>query len=117
MSLVACKIQGCHRPPVARGLCPAHYQQWKRRGDPEAPRRARGRPWTLGETAKVRNLLDDTPGGIGRVRMGAATELAEDLGRSPDSVRQKLMVLRKWRRIRMAPRALLATSAQDARYR
>ena len=82
----------------------------------EAPRLAKGRPWTARELAKVRKLLDGTPGGIGRVPMGSATDLAEDLGRSPDAVRQKLLTTRKWRRLRMDPRDLLAISAQDARY-
>ncbi len=113
---LTCRIGDCHRPYIARGLCPTHYQYWVRRGDPEAPRIAKGRPWTPRELSKVRKLLDETPGGIGRVPMGSATELAEALGRSPDAVRQKLMTLRKWRRVRKDPRDLLAISAQDARY-
>ena len=113
---LTCTIVDCHRPYIARGLCNTHYVYWKRRGDPEAPRIAKGRPWTVRELAKVRKLLDETPGGIGRVPMGSATELAEELGRSPDAVRGKILTIRKWRRVRMDPRDLLAISAQDARY-
>ena len=113
---LTCRIGDCHRPYIARGLCNTHYVYASRRGDPEAPRLAKGRPWTARELAKVRKLLDGTPGGIGRVPMGSATDLAEDLGRSPDAVRQKLLTTRKWRRLRMDPRDLLAISAQDARY-
>ena len=32
----------------------------------------------------------------------SSAELGDDLGRFPDAVRQKLMVFRKWRRLRMA---------------
>ena len=46
----------------------------------------------------------------------SSAELADDLGRFLDAVRQKLMVFRKWRRLRMARRDLLAISAQDARH-
>ena len=113
---LTCRIGDCHRPRIAKELCNTHYVYAARRGDPEAPRIAKGRPWTVRELARVRKLLDETPGGIGRVRMGAATELAEDLGRSQNSVRQKLLTIRKWRRIRKDPRDLLAISAQDARY-
>ena len=113
---LTCRIGDCHRPRIAKELCATHYVYWKRRGDPLAPRIARGRPWTPRELAKVRKLLDGTPGGTGRVPMGAATDLAESLDRTPDAVRQKLMTLRKWRRVRMDPRDLLAISAQDARY-
>ena len=113
---LTCRIGDCHRPYIARGLCATHYIYWKRRGDPEAPRIAKGRPWTVRELARVRKLLDGTPGGIGRVPMGSATDLAEALGRSQNAVRQKLLTLRKWRRVRMDPRDLLAISAQDARY-
>ena len=114
---LTCRIGDCHRPTVARQLCNTHYVYWKRRGDPEAPRIAKGRPWTARELARVRKLLDGTPGGIGRVPMGSATDLAEALDRSPDAVRGKLMTIRKWRRVRMDPRDLLAISAQDARHR
>ena len=113
---LTCMIVDCHRPYIARGLCATHYVYWKRRGDPEAPRIAKGRPWTVRELARARKLLDETPHGIGRVRMGAATDLAEALDRSPDAVRQKLVTIRKWRRVRIDPRDLLVISAQDARY-
>ena len=113
---LTCRIGDCGRPRIARGLCATHYVYWKRRGDPEAPRIAKGRPWTPRELARVRKLLDGTPGGIGRVPMGSATDLAEALDRSPDAVRGKLLVLRKWRRLRKDPRDLLAISDQDARY-
>lgn len=29
-----CSIPGCHRQHEARGWCAAHYQRWKRHGDP-----------------------------------------------------------------------------------
>ena len=113
---LTCRVRDCHRPRIAKELCSTHYVYWKRRGDPEAPRIAKGRPWTGRELARVRKLLDETPDGIGRVEMGSATELAEDLGRSPNAVRGKILVIRKWRRVRMDPKDLLAISAQDARY-
>ncbi|WP_165873021.1 HNH endonuclease [Nocardioides jejuensis] len=32
---VACSIEGCDQPPKVRGWCGAHYQRWRRFGDPE----------------------------------------------------------------------------------
>jgi hypothetical protein len=29
-----CKIEGCNKPNKARGMCPNHYELWKRNGDP-----------------------------------------------------------------------------------
>lgn len=34
-----CSIEGCERPHWARGLCSAHYQRWRKNGDPLADRR------------------------------------------------------------------------------
>jgi hypothetical protein len=31
-----CSIEGCDRPVLGRGWCTAHYQRWKRHGDPLA---------------------------------------------------------------------------------
>jgi HNH endonuclease len=31
-----CSIEGCDRPVLGRGWCAAHYQRWKRHGDPLA---------------------------------------------------------------------------------
>lgn len=31
-----CRIEGCIRPHLARGLCGAHYHRWERHGDPLA---------------------------------------------------------------------------------
>lgn len=30
-----CSIEGCDKPLVSWGLCPMHYQRWKRHGDPQ----------------------------------------------------------------------------------
>ena len=64
---LTCRIGDCHRPRIARGLCNTHYVYWKRRGDPEAPRIAKGRPWTVRELARVpqavrRDAGRDRPG-------------------------------------------------------
>src|SRR5579862_5256878 len=34
-----CSVDGCERPPVARGWCHAHYDRWYHRGDavPDVP--------------------------------------------------------------------------------
>jgi hypothetical protein len=41
--LGACAVHGCPRPRRARGMCAAHYQQWRRTGvvptQPVRPRR------------------------------------------------------------------------------
>jgi hypothetical protein len=31
-----CSIEGCHKPRDTNGYCPAHYQRWKKHGDPLA---------------------------------------------------------------------------------
>jgi hypothetical protein len=31
-----CSRVGCENEPAARGLCNAHYQDWRRHGDPDA---------------------------------------------------------------------------------
>lgn len=30
-----CKIDACDKPVIGRGLCSAHYNRWRRHGDPE----------------------------------------------------------------------------------
>lgn len=34
-----CSFEGCTTPAHARGLCPKHYQRWRKHGDPEKARR------------------------------------------------------------------------------
>ena len=45
-----CSIPGCINPPLAHGWCPAHYQRWRRHGDPVGGNTSRGEP--------LRYLLD-----------------------------------------------------------
>lgn len=33
---VGCSVEGCDRPHLSRGYCSAHWQRWKRKGDPGA---------------------------------------------------------------------------------
>lgn len=42
--MVSCSISGCGRPVKSRGWCTAHYERWRRTGDPETPHRSPGRP-------------------------------------------------------------------------
>lgn len=38
-----CSINGCDKPPRARGWCTSHYNKWQRYGDPEIASRVGGR--------------------------------------------------------------------------
>src|SRR5690625_7491880 len=35
-----CEVEGCERPHEARGWCKAHYERWRKYGDPLASTRA-----------------------------------------------------------------------------
>ena len=49
---LACSVAGCERGAVALGLCPPHYQRFRRYGDPTAPGGRRQGDWR--ERAKER---------------------------------------------------------------
>lgn len=34
MADATCAVDGCERPKASRGYCPAHYERWKKTGDP-----------------------------------------------------------------------------------
>lgn len=42
-----CSVPGCGRRPRGRGMCGAHYERWRRYGDPEAQGERRGCPTPL----------------------------------------------------------------------
>lgn len=48
MSDVTCSIDGCERASERRGWCSAHYQRWRKHGDPTIDKRSTGRtPCTI----------------------------------------------------------------------
>lgn len=42
MSIIACSVDDCEKPVVARGLCRKHYVRWSRHGDPAIVKVIRG---------------------------------------------------------------------------
>jgi len=40
--MAACSVEGCGRLAYGRGLCSAHWQRWRRHGDPNGGRAAKG---------------------------------------------------------------------------
>lgn len=61
----ACTIDGCTRPHYGRGWCAAHYQRWRRNGDPEG-----GLPTYASLAERLR----------GTVEMGGVPPARPDLG-------------------------------------
>lgn len=53
-----CVVEGCGRPVKTRGWCEAHYERWRRHGDPLAagPVRVPDRVWTACESCGGRPL-------------------------------------------------------------
>ena len=89
-----CAVDVCGRKARRAGLCSKHFYRKKAHGDPRKVSLAR---WTAAELARVRLVLDDTEGGVGRVKMGDRADLVLILGRSPGAVGFKLHQLRKAR--------------------
>lgn len=89
-----CIVPGCDRLIAGSGMCKYHHKRWRLYGDPLEPSH---RPrYTEAEIAKCRDLMRTGPfRKDGSLAQGLATDLALHLGRSPDSVRQKICELRK----------------------
>lgn len=89
-----CKIVGCERPIAGHGLCKYHHQRWRRHGDPLEPiRRVR---FTDAELTEIRHLMRTGPfRRDSSLAQGLATDLAFKLGRSPESMRQTMAMLRR----------------------
>ena len=87
-----CTVDGCGRDHRANGYCLYHLTRWKRYGDPCEPRR-KGDPWTAREDELIRVL--PTGGRSGRVKPGALSQLALELGRSIPAVRARRHYIRK----------------------
>lgn len=64
MSDATCSIDGCATRAVSRGWCSAHYERWRRHGDPEAG----------GDMARRRGQLD--PAVVARLELAAEQEAA-----------------------------------------
>lgn len=92
-----CIVDGCDNRQAGRGLCKTHHQQWKRRGDPEAPR-LKGRDWTEAELARIDLILDGAADGLAIARPGEVEELALLIGRTKFAVSTKLHKRRRERK-------------------
>lgn len=92
-----CPYPGCKGLPPGRsitGYCGVHSMRLRQHGDLETNLM---RPWTATEKRRLTDILDDTPGGIGRAPLHSVGELAVKLERTTPACYRMLSLLRKER--------------------